>query len=240
VTGDRPRRDLVLPVHLALVALLGLATIVLLATPAGNGDCCLPIAVLGLFTLAELVAVLVGIAIAGFSGRHSPLALIDAAITAPLMALVPSAFGSPGGASSSIVLLAMLLLGVGMVSAVLAARVVREHGVERIVLAAGLALLAAFSFAVPVTTVVPIVVLAAVLFPHIGMADVGFQDVRGGGPRDWNPDAPRASGRRRAPDAAAILAQRRPDAGRAVAGQVKGDPQVAPNAGPPPDPPDSG
>jgi len=198
-------RDLVLPVHLALVALLAFATIVLFRVPVGNADCCVPIAALGLFTLGELVIVLVGIAIAGTTGRHSPLAFVDAAITAPLAVLVPEVFGTTDSSMAAIPLVAAGLLIVGLASAILAARVVREHRIERVVLGGALVLVAVFSLAAPSAVIVPLAVLAVLLWPNL--EGLGANPTDPPGPPPW---ASARATRRGPPDAAAILAMRRP------------------------------
>jgi hypothetical protein len=198
-------RDLVLPVHLAFVALLAFATVVLFRVPVGNADCCAPVAVFGLFTLGELVVVLVGIAIAGTTGRYSPLAFVDVAITAPLAFLVPSALGTTDPSLAAIPLVALSLLIVGLAGAILAARLVRERRIERLVLGGALVLVAVFSLAAPSTVIVPLAVLAVLLWPNL--------EGLGANPSDPPGPLPRASARatrRGPPDAAAILAMRRP------------------------------
>lgn len=205
MTAGRSGGDLVLPVHLGFVVVLGIATIVLFGVPTGDGDCCVPVAILGLVTLGELIAVLIGIATAGLTGRHAPLAFVDAVVVTPLIALVPSVPDGAPGSSPLLPLVVAGLLVAGLASAILAARVVREHSLERLVLAGALVLLAAFSLAAPVTTVVPIIVLAAALWPHLehsGPVTASAPGRTAAGP------AGRPAGRRGAPDAAAILGRR--------------------------------
>jgi hypothetical protein len=199
-------RDLVLAVHLAFVALLAFATVVLFRVPVGNADCCAPVAAFGLFTLGELVIVLVAFGIAGTTGRYSPLAFVDVAITAPLAFLVPEMLGTTDPSLAAIPLVAAALLIVGLAGAILAARLVREHRIERVVLGGALVLVAVFSLAASSTVIVPLAVLAVLLWPNL----------EGLGAKVGAPPAPpprasaRVMGRQGPPDAAAILAMRRP------------------------------
>jgi len=231
--------DLILPVHLVFVALLGVATLVLFAVPTGAGDCCVPVAIFGVITLGELIAVLAGIAVAGVTGRHSPLAIVDAMVTAPLAALIPPAFAATSGPTGAILPLSMGVLVVGLASAILAARVVRERDLERIVLACALVLMAAFSFAVPATIVVPAVVLVALLWPHVEAStdpDASTAD-EGEGVGPARPTVRAVA--RRAPDAAAVLARRAPNAAAVLARRQSGTPPPRPPAAPAPgEPPD--
>jgi len=210
VTGagrpDGGGRDVVLPVHLALVVLLVVATVILFGFPIGNADCCMPVAALGLVTIGELVIVLVGIAIAGSTGRHSPLAFVDVVITAPLVVVVPSTFGATDASTALVPLVVSALLIVGLASAIVAARVVRGHGIERVVLAGALVLVAAFFLAAPSALVVPLTVLAVLLWPN--MPGLGSDPAaRRGSPPGGSARVMRRHG---PPDAAAILAMRRP------------------------------
>jgi hypothetical protein len=204
-------------VHLAFVAALAVATVMLIGAPTGSGDCCVPVAFLGVATLGELITVLIGIAVAGLTGRHSPLAIVDAIVTTPLVALVPSALRATPGTASALPLIVTALLILGLASAILAARVVREQSMERYVLGGALVLLAGFSSAVPISLVVPFVVLAALLLPDVELVRTQAPAPRGssqpGGASQPRGSAARASaaragGRRGAPDAAAVLGRR--------------------------------
>lgn len=213
----------ILLLHGALVVVLAIVTILFFAVPTSAADCCIPVAIFGVVTLGELLAVLVGLAIAGTTGRHSPLAVFDAITTAPFALFVLSGSPDLGGPTAGIVLVAPVLLLVGTAAAILAARVVREHDLERYVLAGALVLVTAFSSAIPIATIVPVAVLVALLWPHRAAAELDMIEPSAG-PGSADPGAvarvPARPGpsrpvrplvrRSRAPDAAAVLAARRP------------------------------
>jgi hypothetical protein len=254
VTGS----NLVLPVHLAFVVLLGIATLILLfGTQAATSDCCLPVAIFGVFTLGELLAVLIAIAIAGVTTRHSPLVIVDVLIVVPLAAIV-SLSASPGdGSASAFPLVALALLIVGVASAAAAARVVRYQPIERIILAGTLILLAAFASAVPSAIIGPVLVLAVLFWPQLEALGTRFRgrpgspsraagggvgaDAAAGGTAG-SPERPAGPvlGRRGPPDAAAILGSRRvPPGGSTGVGSTGAEPvEVAPSELIPPGPPD--
>jgi hypothetical protein len=228
------RRDVILSIHLAFVALLGVATVILFGTSSDHADSSLPVAIFGLFTLGELIAVLIAIAVAGATGRHSPLAIVDALIGVPLAAIV-SLSATPGdGPPSAIPLVAVALLLAGVAGAAAAARVVREQPIERIVLAGALILLAAFTSAVPSAVIVPVLILVVLLWPHtagVG-AERGIEGRSAEGPAD-RAVAP-VIARRGAPDAAAILRAR---GARPASSSEATKPEAAPPDRAPPGPP---
>ena len=187
--------------------LLAVATLILIGAPSVDGTW---VAILGVVTIGELIAVLVGIAVAATTGHHSLLVAVDAIVAVPLVVLVLSGLGSGGGAGGpiSLVAWAMIVLAVG--GGILAARVVRGRRIERVVLAFALVPIGAFATAFPVATLVPIAMLVVVFGPEPGWRPAPPR-------RQAAPDvrpAARIAPRRGAPDAAAVLARRpsdRPD-----------------------------
>lgn len=167
-------------------------------------------AILGVVTIGEIIAVLVGIAVAATTGHHSPLVAVDAIVAVPLVTLVLSGLGSGGGVGGpvSLVALAMIVLAVG--GGILAARVVRGRRIERVVLALALLPIGAFATAFPVATLVPIAMLVILFGPEPGWRPA---PPRTGSAPDVRPAA-RIAPRRGAPDAASVLARHpadRPD-----------------------------
>ena len=181
--------------------LLGVATIVLFGIPSGDGSW---VAVLGLVTIGELIAVLIGLAVAGTTGRHSPLVTIDAIIAVPLVALVVTGFAGDSGPAVAVSFVAVLLIVVAVAAAILGARVVRVHPIERIVLGFALGPVVAFAIAFPIATLVPLAIFVALFAPELPAPRL----LTGSGPGEERRASVPIAPRRGAPDAAAILGRR--------------------------------
>jgi hypothetical protein len=192
----------ILVVHLGLVVLLVLAVVALFGVPSVDGN---SVAFLGILPIGETLAILVALAVAGATGRHSPLVTVDAIIAVPLVALLLSG-AVLSGQTMIVAFVAALLLVTALAGAILAARVVRPHRIERAVLGLALILVLAFAAAFPIAVLVPTAILVTLFAPPVALARPHLD----GPPSRPRPPSPLVA-RGRAPDAAAILAARRSD-----------------------------
>jgi len=125
-------QPLVAKVHIALVIVLAVGMVAALSNPCGNGgDLCLG-GLLGLMAGGAGLLVLIALGFRAVVHRASPLVLIDVG----LGALLAPAVLIPGSDLSLALVMVMAIVGLAVLGAILAAREVSQHRLERVVLAA--------------------------------------------------------------------------------------------------------
>lgn len=162
-------------VHLILLAVFALLAAVLLSGGCGGSDMC-PGPQLGLVLLVIVIVAGFALAIGGAAGRASPLAVIDAIIAAPL---IPTPLGMLHEPSVPI-LIASVVLALTVAGAVIAARAVATHRLERVVLAIVLitvALLFSGVASLRLGVVVPIILLVVLFVPPQRRPELDAPDV---------------------------------------------------------------
>jgi len=146
-------------VHLVLLAIFAISVVGLIGSGCGSGDLCpgpqlgIVAGVFGVLMAATLVA-------ARATDHASPLVVIDAIVGAPLVVvpLVPFL----GGTFTLAHVVGVAALGLTIVGAILAARIVAAHRRERLILAVVLAVLVTLFLSVPslaLGIILPIVLL---------------------------------------------------------------------------------
>jgi hypothetical protein len=125
-------------IHGLLVAALAISALVLFADSCGGGDLCLG-GLLGIVGLAVAGVVLIGLAVRAYAGRSSILVAIDSLVA---VILGPTVFRELLSLSfNPATLFAIGVVVLAIAGAVLAAREVSRHRVERVVLVAALILI---------------------------------------------------------------------------------------------------
>jgi hypothetical protein len=127
----RNAQPLVAKVNIALVIVLAVGMVAALSNPCGGGgDLCLG-GLLGLMAGGVGLLILIALGIRAVVHRSSPLVLIDVGLGA---LLAPAAI-IPGSELSLALAMVMGIVGLAVVGAILAAREVSPHRLERVVLA---------------------------------------------------------------------------------------------------------